>query len=82
MRSLTWTGTALQVNNFCILDVKSSLTNKRVDLFLVCEDSGTQEKHYQIWTNNKDSGFKLARSGSLPSGTQSITFADLGVSLS
>ncbi|KIK59028.1 hypothetical protein GYMLUDRAFT_74611 [Collybiopsis luxurians FD-317 M1] len=43
------------------------------DVFLVC-DGG---KSFQIWINNKDEGFTLAQQGSLPSGIQSITFADV-----
>ncbi|KAI8999088.1 hypothetical protein BD414DRAFT_476952 [Trametes punicea] len=46
------------------------------DIFLVCEDrSGA--KYFQIWVNNKDDGFMLAQQGTLPSGTQSISFADI-----
>jgi hypothetical protein len=29
--------------------------------------------------NNKDAGFFLAKTGSLPSGVQSISFADIGM---
>ncbi|PPQ97975.1 hypothetical protein CVT26_003124 [Gymnopilus dilepis] len=46
------------------------------DLFLVCDD-GRGGKTYQIWINSKDDGFFLSQSGPLPSGTQSISFADL-----
>ncbi|KAJ3728349.1 hypothetical protein C8R42DRAFT_619562 [Lentinula raphanica] len=46
------------------------------DVFLVC-DNGNGVKYFQIWINNKDNGFSLAHQGSLPSGIQSITFADI-----
>ncbi|KAJ3892409.1 hypothetical protein GG344DRAFT_87791 [Lentinula edodes] len=46
------------------------------DVFLVC-DNGNGMKYFQIWVNNKDDGFALAHQGSLPSGVQSITFADI-----
>ncbi|THU96321.1 integrin alpha N-terminal domain-containing protein [Dendrothele bispora CBS 962.96] len=46
------------------------------DVFLVC-DGGNGVKSYQIWINNKDQGFKLEREGPLPSGVQSISFADV-----
>ncbi|KAJ8581014.1 hypothetical protein M405DRAFT_869047 [Rhizopogon salebrosus TDB-379] len=46
------------------------------DIFLVCEDSSGR-KSFQIWVNNKDSGFSLNQTADLPSGTQGITFADV-----
>lgn len=46
------------------------------DIFLLC-DNGSANKYYQIWVNNKDAGFSLAKTGSLPSGVQSISFADI-----
>ncbi|KAG1748835.1 uncharacterized protein EDB91DRAFT_1111126 [Suillus paluster] len=46
------------------------------DIFLVCQDS-SGKKSFQIWVNNKDSGFSLAQSDVLPSGTQGISFADV-----
>ncbi|KIM87422.1 hypothetical protein PILCRDRAFT_276328 [Piloderma croceum F 1598] len=46
------------------------------DIFLLC-DNGSGNKFYQIWVNNKDAGFSLAKSGSLPSGVQTISFADI-----
>jgi hypothetical protein len=49
------------------------------DIFLVCEDSSGR-KSFQIWVNNKDSGFSLNQTADLPSGTQGITFADVGLS--
>ena len=49
------------------------------DLFLVCDD-GDGRRSYQIWVNKKDDGFFLSRRGSLPSGVQSISFADIGMS--
>ncbi|KAF8214026.1 hypothetical protein K438DRAFT_1802750 [Mycena galopus ATCC 62051] len=42
------------------------------DVFLHCDD-GT----YQIWVNNKSAGFSLALQGSMPSGVQSVSFADV-----
>jgi integrin alpha FG-GAP repeat containing protein 1 len=47
------------------------------DVFLVCEN-GHGGKYYQIWVNNKDKGFSLAQQENLPSGVQSISFADIG----
>ncbi|KAH7890039.1 hypothetical protein F5I97DRAFT_1999340 [Phlebopus sp. FC_14] len=46
------------------------------DIFLVC-DGGFGRKSYQIWVNNKDSGFALSQSGDLPPGVQTISFADM-----
>lgn len=48
-----------------------------IDIFLLCDD-GRGGKSYQIWINNKDNGFMLAQEGALPSGVQSISFADMG----
>ena len=48
----------------------------RVDVFLVC-DEGSSRKSFQIWRNDKTDGFTLAQSGQLPSGVQSISFADV-----
>lgn len=48
------------------------------DLVLVCDDGNTGNKVFQIWINQKDSGFKLQQSGKLPTGTQSLSFADVG----
>lgn len=50
------------------------------DIFLVC-DEGSGRRSFQIWVNNKDSGFSLAQHQSLPSGVQAITFADIGKSI-
>lgn len=47
------------------------------DVFLTCDD-GFGTLSYQIWINDKSSGFTLARSGKLPEGTQSVSFADMG----
>ena len=57
--------------------VARACTHTLLDIFLVCDDSSSQ-KSFQIWVNNKDSGYSLAQSGKLPSGTQSVTFADIG----
>ncbi|KAF7783261.1 hypothetical protein Agabi119p4_2637 [Agaricus bisporus var. burnettii] len=46
------------------------------DVFLVC-DEGRGQKSFQIWLNKKSQSFVLAMQGSLPSGTQSISFADI-----
>jgi hypothetical protein len=51
-----------------------------IDLFLVCDDGNSNNKHFQIWVNNKQRGFSLSQIGRLPSGAQSITFADIGQS--
>ncbi|KAF8352219.1 hypothetical protein F5887DRAFT_874393 [Amanita rubescens] len=47
------------------------------DLFLVCDDGGGR-RSYQIWVNKKEDGFFLSQRGTLPSGVQSISFADIG----
>ncbi|KZT11560.1 uncharacterized protein LAESUDRAFT_783948 [Laetiporus sulphureus 93-53] len=47
------------------------------DLFLVCDEGRGGSKYFQIWMNNKDSGFVLVQIGRLPQGTQSISFADM-----
>ncbi|TFY59525.1 hypothetical protein EVJ58_g5711 [Rhodofomes roseus] len=47
------------------------------DIFLVCDDTDTASKYFQIWVNNKDDGFLLAQLGRLPKGAQSISFADI-----
>ena len=52
-----------------------------LDLVLICDDGSTGDKVFQIWVNQKDSGFKLQQSGKLPTGTQSISFADVGTHL-
>jgi hypothetical protein len=49
----------------------------RLDVFLMCDD-GNGKKSYQIWINNKDAGFSLGQAGQLPSGVQSVSFADMG----
>ncbi|KIJ63277.1 hypothetical protein HYDPIDRAFT_92805 [Hydnomerulius pinastri MD-312] len=46
------------------------------DIFLVC-DEGSGRRSFQIWVNNKDSGFSLAQHEPLPSGVQAISFADI-----
>lgn len=46
------------------------------DVFLVC-DEGSGKRSFQIWVNNKDSGFTLAQYEPLPSGVQAISFADV-----
>ena len=48
------------------------------DLVLICDDGNTGNKVFQIWINQKGSGFKLQQSGKLPTGIQSISFADIG----
>ncbi|KZT59740.1 integrin alpha N-terminal domain-containing protein, partial [Calocera cornea HHB12733] len=48
------------------------------DLFLVCDGpTPPAPKTYQIWINNKEGGFTLAREGQLPAGAGAITFADM-----
>ncbi|KAJ7221636.1 hypothetical protein GGX14DRAFT_514588 [Mycena pura] len=46
------------------------------DVFLLCDD-GRGGNMYQIWVNNKSDGFSLASQGSMPSGLQTVSFADL-----
>ena len=53
------------------------LTENTPDVFLVC-DEGSGKRSFQIWVNNKDSGFTLAQHEPLPSGVQAISFADVG----
>ena len=48
------------------------------DLVLICDDGNTGNKVFQIWINQKNSGFELRKTGKLPSGTQSLSFADVG----
>lgn len=48
------------------------------DLFLTCEGKSAEHLSYQIWLNNKDGNFTLARKGDLPRGTKSVSFADMG----
>ena len=48
------------------------------DLVLICDDGSTGNKVFQIWINQKDSGFELRKTGKLPVGTQSLSFADVG----
>lgn len=51
------------------------------DVFLTCQDSESSDRlSYQIWTNDKDGQFSLARKGDLPRGTKSVGFADMGQS--
>jgi integrin alpha FG-GAP repeat containing protein 1 len=48
------------------------------DVFLHCKPSSPDAPStYQIWINNKDSGFTLARTGELPPNAGQITFADM-----
>lgn len=54
------------------------LTVMSVDVFLVCDD-GHGGISYQIWVNGKDDGFSLSQQGALPTGTQAISFADIGI---
>ncbi|KAJ6523586.1 hypothetical protein B0H19DRAFT_972767 [Mycena capillaripes] len=46
------------------------------DVFLLCDD-GRGGNTYQIWVNKKADGFSLALQGSMPSGVQSVSFADV-----
>ncbi|KAI0792754.1 hypothetical protein C8Q75DRAFT_751250 [Abortiporus biennis] len=47
------------------------------DIFLVCDEGNSGDKYFQIWINNKESGFSLAQLGRFPRGVQSITFSDI-----
>jgi len=49
------------------------------DVFIMC---GSDRKSYQIWSNNKTDGFKLARSGQFPPNIGAVSFADMGGSTS
>ena len=44
---------------------------------MICDEEGTNDKFFQIWTNDKSGGFSLKQPGRLPSGFQSMTFADM-----
>lgn len=49
------------------------------DLFLTCQNGNSPDHlSYQVWLNDKDGKFKLARKGDLPFGTKSVSFADMG----
>ena len=48
------------------------------DLVLICDDGNTGKKVFQIWINQKNAGFELRKTGKLPVGTQSLSFADVG----
>ena len=52
------------------------------DIFIMCEGKSEEYLSYQIWTNDKAGGYKLAagKSGDLPRGTKSVGFADMGES--
>ena len=65
----------MQVEIFVFFSV--DLTKNISDIFLVC-DEGSGKQSFQIWVNNKDSGFTLAQHEPLPSGVQAISFADVG----
>lgn len=48
------------------------------DVFLTCRDGKSSDRlTYQIWTNDKEGMFSLARKGDLPRGTKSVSFADM-----
>ena len=49
-------------------------------MFLMCEDRSSGSKFFQIWVNRKSKGFVLTHQGPLPSGTQAVSFADIGTS--
>ena len=51
------------------------------DLFLVCDEDNIGDQYFQIWVNNKDSGFSLSQLRRLPKGTQSISFGDISKDL-
>jgi hypothetical protein len=44
------------------------------DLVFVCSDK------IQIWTNQRDAGFKLAQTATLPAGAGPLSFGDIGKS--
>lgn len=60
---------------FCHTDCDASFLNI-LDVFLMC---GSTQKTFQIWTNHKGDGFKLARSGSFPPNVGAVSFADMGL---
>lgn len=47
------------------------------DVVFVCEN-GDKSQTVQIWTNQREEGFKLSQSFKLPTGAGPLTFADMG----
>ncbi|KDE06538.1 hypothetical protein MVLG_03187 [Microbotryum lychnidis-dioicae p1A1 Lamole] len=49
------------------------------DLFLTCQpdENAPNRLTYQIWLNDKQGSYRLAREGNLPYGTKSVGFADM-----
>ncbi|SGY75403.1 BQ5605_C005g03425 [Microbotryum silenes-dioicae] len=49
------------------------------DLFLTCQpdEDAPNRLTYQIWLNDKQGSYRLAREGNLPYGTKSVGFADM-----
>lgn len=47
------------------------------DLFILCAPDSSGIQSYQVWINEKDQGFRLARTDSLPKGAGPISFADM-----
>lgn len=58
------------------MNSRVAIAHDIVDLFLICDDKDGQ--YYQIWVNNKDSGFSLSALGRLPKGFQTVSFGDIG----
>lgn len=44
----------------------------------MCDETSTGNKYFQIWRNDKAAGFTFTQHGQLPSGVQSVSFADVG----
>lgn len=62
----------------CINSPSASTAHRpSIDVFLLCDD-GNGGKTYQVWVNNKADGFSLALQGAMPSGVQTVSFADVG----
>ena len=47
------------------------------DVVMICDEERTNDKYFQIWTNDKSGGFSLMQLGRLPKGFQSMSFADM-----
>lgn len=47
------------------------------DVVMICDEEGTSNMYFQVWTNDKKGGFTLIQLGRLPAGFQSMVFADM-----
>lgn len=50
------------------------------DLFLICKDPSSSDRTtYQIWLNDPNGGYTLAREGAMPKGSGMVSFGDMGI---